>query len=116
MELININEHNKKSFSPYIAIIGDDLLKSKKFLIVYDPNDVKNVYEFDDILIAVECCFRITHAFQIPFGHLTKHVWLFLQFYVFTFAVEKIGPTGTVVNLANELKLASPLSATTENL
>lgn len=102
-----LKEH-KKTFSPYVAIVGTRLLDSNNYYLIYDETSIENAYVFTSLTEAVDVCLQIHMAFDIHYCKISDHVWKFLQLYILQIKHKDV-PRYSTIDLAMELNFPGPV-------
>lgn len=84
---------------PRVTIIGDTINSIESIYVSFGDT----VYNFIDVLKAVEACFHLYTAFGIEYPQESNHLWLFLQKSVYEIETPKDLPNSLVETLINDL-------------
>lgn len=69
----------KQTLQPFIVIVGQNLRNIDSYYVVVD--DV--LYKLDNILSAIDTCFKIFMVLDARYPTESEQVWLFLQQYIY---------------------------------
>lgn len=90
----------KLTVQPYIITVGlDDTIK-EIYVCVDDT-----LYKVDNILIALDICFKAFHVFNVNYPLASEHIWLLIQRGIYNFDTKWDTNIPFIVHILSEIKV-----------
>ncbi|CAH1153273.1 unnamed protein product [Phaedon cochleariae] len=91
----------KLHLQPFIIIVGQTLSDISSYYIIVD----KTLYKVENILSAVDACFKIIHVLNAEYPTESKPIWMFIQLCFFEMSTKYDQTYTTVSTLLSELEV-----------
>lgn len=91
---------SKQKLQPLICAIGSDYVSCNEFYVYY----FGTYYKFNNIVRAVDVCFKIFHVFNLNYPHQCELVWTFIQKVIFQIDTNSDVKCSSLACLISDLK------------
>jgi len=92
--------NTKQKLQPFICIIGSNFVSCDEFYVYY----FGTYYKFNNIVRAVDICFKIFQVLNLNYPHQSELVWTFIQKFIFQIDLNSDVQCSSLASLISDLK------------